>query len=406
MLDILIKNASELVTCRSRGPKTGRDLDILDIVSGGDLAVKGGRIVGIGAVTEPARKVIDASGKTVMPGFVDCHTHLVFTGSREEEFALKVQGADYLEILRRGGGILNTVRSTRDASYAELMSATQSRIRAASDYGTTTIEVKSGYGLDLANEMKMLMVVGSLRTDRRVELVPTFLGAHAFPPEFDQDRRGYVDEILRMLEELQKQPLAEYCDVFVESGAFSVEEARQIFEKAISCGLRLKLHAGEFSDIGGVELGVDMGVTSIDHLDYISTDGMRRMAERKTIGVLLPGVPFHLMTGHCAPAREMIEAGVPIALATDFNPGSCPTLSMQMIVALACRHMRLTAAEAINASTINASHAVDRGDRIGSLEVGKQADIIILNIPDHRQLPYWFGMNLVERVIKNGRIVR
>ncbi|MFU8796368.1 MAG: imidazolonepropionase [Dehalococcoidia bacterium] len=406
MLDILIKNASELVTCRSREPKTGPDLDVLDIVSGGDLAVKGGRIAGIGIVDEPASKVIDASGKTVLPGFVDCHTHLVFSGSREEEFAQNIQGADYLDILREGGGILSTVRSTRNAAFSELMSAAQSRIRLASDYGTTTIEVKSGYGLDLANEMKMLMVVGNLRTHRRVELVPTFLGAHAFPPEFDQDRAGYVHEVLRTLDELQKQPLAEYCDVFVEEGAFGVEEAGQILERAISCGLKTKLHAGEFSDMGGVELGVDMGVTSIDHLDYISEEGMRRMAERKIIGVLLPGVPFHLMTGHYAPARRMIEAGVPIALATDFNPGSCPTLSMQMIVALACRYMRLTAAEAINASTINAAHAVDRGDRIGSLEVGKQADIIILDIPNHRQLPYWFGMNLVERVIKNGRIIR
>jgi len=406
VLDIIIKNASELVTCRSRGPKTGRDLDVLDIVAGGDLAVKGGKIVGIGSVSGTARKVIDASGKTVMPGFVDCHTHLVFAGSREEEFALKIQGADYLEILRQGGGILNTVRSTRDASFAELMSAAQSRIRVASDYGTTTIEGKSGYGLDLANEMKMLMVVGNLRTDRRVELVSTFLGAHAFPPEFDQNRGAYIDEILRALDELQKQPLAEYCDVFVEKGAFAVEEARRILERAEDSGLKTKLHAGEFSDTGGVELGVDMGVTSIDHLDYISEEGMRLMAERKTIGVLLPGVPFHLMTGHYAPARSMIEAGVPIALATDFNPGSCPTLSMQMIIALACRYMRLTAAEAINAATINAAHAVDRGDRIGSLEVGKQADIIILDIPDHRQLPYWFGMNLAERVIKNGRLVR
>jgi len=407
VLDILIKNASELVTCKSKGPKTGRDLNALDIVTGGDLAIKGGRIVAVGDdIDESAKRVINAAGKTVLPGFVDCHTHLVFSGSREDELALKINGADYLEILSSGGGILRTVSSTRDAVFPELASAALSRVKTASDYGTTTIEVKSGYGLDTVNEMKMLTVVANLRTNRRAELVPTFLGAHVVPPEFSGNRASYVREILRMIEGLGKQPLAEYCDVFVEEGAFSVDEAREILKRARDCGLKIKLHAGEFSDMGGVELGVEMKATSIDHLDYVSEEGMRRMAEERTIGVLLPGVPFHLMTGHYAPARRLVESGVPIALATDFNPGSCPTLSMQMVIALACRYMKLTAAEAINASTVNAAYAVDRGDRIGSLEVGRQADIIILDVPDHRQLPYWFGMNLVERVIKNGRIVR
>lgn len=406
MLDILIKNASELVTCKSAGPKTGRDLDALDIIEGGDLAVKDGMVAAIGYLNEDAKKVIDATGKTVLPGFVDCHTHLVFSGSREEEFALKVRGADYLEILEHGDGILSTVRSTRDAMPAELLAAALARIKTASDYGTTTLEVKSGYGLDFANELKMLTAVRCLQTDRRVELVPTFLGAHAVPQEFKNDKKAYVREVLRMVEEFRKQSLAEYCDVFVEQGAFSAEDAGAILKRAKLCGYRIKLHAGEFNDIGGVELGVELGATSIDHLDYISEEGMRLMAEKKVMGVLLPGVPFHLMTGHYAPVRRMIEAGIPIALATDFNPGSCPTLSMQMVVALACRYMKLTPAEAINAATINAAHALDRGDRIGSLEVGKQADVIILKVPNHRQLPYWFGMNLVDRVIKNGRVVK
>lgn len=406
MLDILIKNASELVTCKSAGPKTGRDLDALDVVKGGDLAIKDGRIVAIGHLNEDAKKIIDATEKTVLPGFVDCHTHLVFSGSREDEFALKAQGVNYLEILKQGGGILSTVNRTREATPPQLLAAALARIRMASDYGTTTLEIKSGYGLDFQNELKMLAAVRCLYTNRRMEVVPTFLGAHAVPQEFKDNREAYVREVLRMVEEFRRQSLAEYCDVFVEEGAFSVKEAETVLKGAKACGWRIKLHAGEFSDIGGVELGADLGATSIDHLDYISEEGMRLMAEKKIIGVLLPGVPFHLVTGHYAPARRMIDAGIPIALATDFNPGSCPTLSMQMIIALACRYMRLTAAEALNAATINAAYALDRGDRIGSLDVGKQADIIILNIPNHRQLPYWFGMNLVERVIKNGRIVK
>jgi imidazolonepropionase len=406
VLDILIKNASELVTCRSAGPKTGLALDVLDIVKNGDVAIKSGKIVAIGRVDEGARKIIDACGRTVIPGFVDCHTHLVFSGSREDEFTRKIRGSDYLEILKQGGGILSTVTSTRDATPADLLTGALARIKTALDYGTTTLEAKSGYGLDFANELKMLTTVRCLQTNRKVEVVPTFLGAHVVPREFANDRKGYVREVLRMVNEFGKQSLAEYCDVFVEEGAFSAGDATSILKKARDCGYRTKLHAGEFSDIGGVEVGAELGATSIDHLDYISDRAMMLMADRKIIGVLLPGVSFHLMTGHYAPARKMIEAGVPIALATDFNPGSCPTLSMQMIVALACRYMKLTPAEALNAATINAAYALDRGHSVGSLEVGKQADLVVLGIPNHRQLPYWFGVNLVEKVIKNGRVVK
>jgi len=405
VLDILIKNASEIVTCSGSGPRIGDDLGRLDTLEGGDLGIREGKIVAIGDLNEDARQVINARGKTVLSGFVDCHTHLVFSGSREDEFALKVRGTDYLEILKEGGGILSTVRRTREATLSELVAAAGPRMRMASAYGTTTMEVKSGYGLDSANELKMLTAVRQLRGDDGMDLVPTFLGAHAVPPEFTNDRDAYVGRVAEMLDELQAHSVAEYCDVFVEEGAFSAGEARKILLKARDHGLKLKLHAAEFSDIGGVELGVELGASSIDHLDCISEQGIRQMADRGTVGVLLPGVPFHLMTGRYAPARKMVDAGVPIALATDFNPGSCPTLSMQMIIALACRYMRLTPAEALNASTINAAYALDRGDRIGSLEVGKQADIAILNIVNHRQLPYWFGMNLVDRVIKNGKTV-
>lgn len=406
MIDILIKNAAEILTCRSRGPKIGKELDELDILKNENLAVENGKIIAIGNVSEESRLVIDAAGKTVLPGFVDCHTHLVFAGSREDEFLQKIKGVSYLEILKEGGGILSTVEKTRKAPILGLTSETLKRIKLASSYGTTTMEVKSGYGLDLLSELMILTIIKNLQGNEWVDLVPTFLGAHAIPPEFKNNKKGYIREVLKMIERVRKENLAEYCDVFVEQGAFNVREARRILKKAKECGLKLKLHAGEFNDIGGVELGVELGATSIDHLDYISEEGMRVMAEKKIIGVLLPGVPFHLMTGHYAPARKMIEVGVPIALATDFNPGSCPTLSMQMIIAISCRQLKMTPAEAINAATINAAYAIDRSNEIGSLEVGKKADIVILDVPSHKQLPYWFGMNLVKKVIKNGKIVK
>lgn len=406
MLDILIKNASELVTCKSAGPKTGKDLNELGIIKNGDLAISNGKITAIGRTTQEAKCVIDASSKVVMPGFVDCHTHLIFAGSREEEFAQKIKGENYLEILKKGGGILSTVKNTKESSIGILASKLLYRLKLASDYGTTTIEVKSGYGLNFSREMEILKIVRDFQRNNFIDLVPTFLGAHAIPQEFKNNKEGYIQEVLKMIEKVQREGLAEYCDVFVEKGVFSLKDAVKILGKAKECELKLKLHVGEFHNVGGVELGVKMGASSIDHLDHISRKGMRLMVKNKTIGVLLPGVPFHLMSRHYAPARKMIEAGVPIALATDFNPGSCPTLSMQMIIALACRQMKMIPAEAINAVTINAAYALDRGNKIGSLEVGKKADIIILDIPSHLQLPYWFGMNLVERVIKNGKIVK
>lgn len=404
MLDILIKNASELVTCKSAGPKTGHNLDELGIIKQGSLAMKDGKIIALGNVEEPAKEVIDASNKVVMPGFIDCHTHSVFAGSRENEFVQKIEGKSYLEILQEGGGIFNTVAEIRKASAESLVKEATARLDKFLEYGTTTVEIKSGYGLSTLNELKILLVIWRLKEEHPVSVISTFLGAHACPSGVS--REIYIKEVLEMIREFSSQRFIEYCDVFLEKDAFTLKEAEKILRKARSCGLKLKLHAGQFNDLGGSELGARMGVSSIDHLDYISEKGMRLMARKKIIGVLLPGVPFHLMTGHYAPARKLVETGVPIALATDFNPGSCPTFSMQMIIALACRYMKLTPAEAINAATINAAYALDRGDTIGSLEVGKKADVIILDIPTHRQLPYWFGMNLVGKIIKNGKIVR
>jgi len=413
--DILVKNASELVTARGAkgGPKTKEGMDDLGIIRNGALAIEGNEIVAVGETDEilatvgRARTVIDATGKTVLPGFVDCHTHLVFGGSREDEFVQKIEGRSYLEIMESNGGIFSTVEKTRQAlaSPRALMNRARAFLDKMLAFGTTSVEIKTGYGLSTESELGLLKIIARLKESQPVDIVPTFLGAHAFPKEYKKRKGDYIRLVLSMLERVRTEGLAEYCDVFVEVGAFSTSEARTILEQAKQQGLKLKLHAGEFNDIGGVELGAELGATSIDHLDYISERGMELMAEKKTIGVLLPGVPFHLMTNKYAPARKLIGAGVPIALATDFNPGSCPTLSMQMIMALACRQLKMTPAEAINAATINAAYALDRGDKVGSIEVGKKADIIVLDIPRHQQLPYWFGVNLVAKVIKNGVII-
>jgi len=412
--DILVKNASELVTARGAGgnPKTKQDMEDLGIIRNGALAIEGREIVAVGetdeilATVRQARTVIDATGKVVLPGFVDCHTHLVFGGSREDEFIQKIEGRSYLEIMQRNGGIFSTVEKTRQelTSPRTLMNRAQAFLGKMLAFGTTTAEIKTGYGLSTESELGLLKLIAGLQESQPVDIVPTFLGAHAFPKEYENRKTDYIQLVLGMLERVEAEGLAEYCDVFVEVGAFSPSEARTILEQAKKQGLKLKLHAGQFNDIGGAELGAELGATSIDHLDYISERGMEVMVEKKTVGVLLPGVPFHLMTNTYAPARKLIQAGVPIALATDFNPGSCPTLSMQMIIALACRQLKMTPAEAINAATINAAYALDRGDRIGSIEVGKNADIIVLDIPRHQQLPYWFGINLVTKVIKNGVI--
>jgi len=415
IVDILIKNASELVTVRDtrRSAKTKGDMEDLGIIRNGALAIEGKDIVAIGETNKilttitRAKTVIDATDSIVLPGFVDCHTHLVFGGSREDEFIQKIEGKSYLEILQRNGGILSTVEKTREdlASPRVLMNRAQTFLDKMLTFGTTTAEIKTGYGLSTQSELDLLNIIARLKESQPIDLVSTFLGAHAVPKEYENRKADYIRLVLDMLERAKTEGLAEYCDVFVEEGAFSPLEARTILKQAKKQGLKLKLHAGEFNDMGGVELGAELGATSIDHLDYISERGMELMAQKKTIGVLLPGVPFHLMTNKYAPARKLIEAGVPIALATDFNPGSCPTLSMQMIIALACRQMKLTPAEAISAATINAAYALDRGDKTGSIEVGKRADIIVLNIPRHQQLPYWFAMNLVAKVIKNGVII-
>jgi imidazolonepropionase len=411
-VEILIVNADELVTVASvsHKPRIGKQMQELGVIRDGGLAVKDGRIVAVGKSADVAKKfkaenVISANGKTVLPGFVDAHTHLVFAGSREDEFQMRVEGAYYLEILNAGGGILRTVRDTRKASVEKLCDAGTERLDAMLEYGTTTVEAKSGYGLATRDELKILEVMKRLNQLHAVDVVPTFMGAHAVPPEFKNDANGYVVLVVEeMIPKVADKALAEFCDVFCEKGVFSLEQSKRVLAASKGRGLKPKVHADEMSMLGGAELAADIQAASADHLLFSSDEGLKAMAEKGVVAVLLPAAAFSLMNSRFADARKMIDFGVPIALGSDFNP-SCWVENMQLVIAFACHFMRLTPAEAIVAATINAAHAVSRANEIGSLEVGKMADIIILDAPNHKNLGYRFGSNLVDKVVKNGRVV-
>ena len=406
-VDILITNASELLTCKSsnsKKPKTGKELQELEIIKNGAVAIKDGRIVFVGLSNKAnfnAKTIIDAKNKVVMPGFVDCHTHAIFAGSREDEFLKKQQGIAYLDILKQGGGILSTVEKTRCASKEELFQIAQKHIKRMIEYGTTTVEIKSGYGLDFEDEKKILEVASKLEENLPIDIVKTYLGAHTTPKNIKKE--DYIKEVISSLKKIK--PYSEFCDVFCEKGVFTVEETREILIHAKKLGFKLKLHSEQNNQLHSAELAGELGIVSADHLEHISSAGIEALAKNGVIGVLLPGVPFYLMEDKYAPARELINNGVAIAIASDFNPGSCPSFNMQLMISLACLKMKLLPSEAINASTINAAFAIDRATEIGSLEIGKKADIIILDADNHNQLPYYFGINLVEKVIKNGRII-
>ena len=407
-VDILIKNAAELLTCKVTNPnkpKAGKELANLGIIKDGAIAIKDGKIVSVSTTQDTsnisAKTIIDAKGKVVMPGFVDCHTHTIFSGSREDEFLQKLQGTPYLEILKQGGGILSTVEKTRKASTEELFELAKKRLWKMLEYGTTTIEIKSGYGLTFEDEKKILEVAALVERELPVGIVKTYLGAHAVPKGVSKEE--YVKEVLSSLEKIK--PYAEFCDVFCEKGIFSIEEAREILACAQKIGFKLKLHAEQYNTLNSAELAGKLGATSADHLDHISEAGIKALKENGVVGVLLPGVNFYLMEEKYAPGRKIIDGGVAVAIASDFNPGSCPSYNMQLMVTLACLKMKLLPSEAINAVTINAAFAIDRAHEIGSLEAGKKADIIILDIENHNQLPYYFGINLVQKVFKSGKIV-
>lgn len=410
--DLLIKNANELVTLKgeSKRPLIGKQMEELGIIKDGAVAVKDGRILAVGKTGDiskqfRAEETIDAVGRLVVPGFVDPHTHLVFAGSREDEFELRLKGVSYMEILRKGGGILKTVEATRQANEQELVEDGMKTLNIMLACGTTTVEAKSGYGLTLKDELKCLKVAKELNEKHPIDVVPTFLGAHAVPAELKGNTDGYVDTIIdTMIPKVAKQRLAEFCDVFCENDVFNIEQSRRILVKAKEHGLKPKVHADEMTPFGGAELAAEVDAVSAEHLLFASENGLRMMARKGVTAVLLPAAAFSLMTAKYADARKMIDLGVPVAMGTDFNP-SCWVENQQLIIALACRQMQMTPAEALVAVTINAAHAINRANEVGSLEVGKKADVVVLDVSDYRFLGYRFGVNLVEKVVKEGKLV-
>jgi imidazolonepropionase len=414
--DLIVMNAGQLVTLRADGedsPRAGQGMRQLGIIENGAFAATGGTIVRVGTTEEvlreaelsPEGELVDASGRVVTPGFVDSHTHAVFAGSRPREFEMRLQGHSYQEIAAQGGGIHSSVRAFREASRETLRNEGLERLDKMLELGSTTVEIKSGYGLSSEDEIRALEVTSELSKAHPVDVVPTFLGAHEIPEEFASRREEYVSLIAdELIPEISRRKLALFCDVFCEEGVFTVEESERVLSSGKKHGLLPKIHAEEFVRTGGAALAARIGAVSAEHLLQVTDEDIRAMREAGVIAVLLPGVSFSLGLGRYAPARTMIDAGLPVALATDCNPGSSMTESMQIIVTLACVEMRMTAAEALTASTINGAFAVGLGKACGSLEVGKKADAVVLNMEDYRGLPYHFGVSNVEHVIKGGRV--
>jgi imidazolonepropionase len=413
MSELIIENVSQLVTLAGPArPRVGAELRDLAIFDDAAVLVGDGVIVAVGAASavEPQARAdavrIDAGHSVVMPGFVDAHTHPVFAGTREDEYEMRATGLTYQQIAAKGGGIRSTVRKTREASEEELFQQALPRVRRLLEHGTTTIEAKSGYGLTLHDELKILRVIQRLNAETQLDLIPTFLGAHEIPDEYRDAREDYIRLVTdEMLPRVAAEGLARYCDVFCESHVFTVDETRRILTRAKDLGLGVRLHAEQLSLSGGARLAAVLEAASADHLEWIDDQGIIALARSGVSAVLLPGAVFNLGLDRYAPARAMIDAGVPIAMGTDFNPGSSPTPSMQMILSIACTQMRMTPAEAITAATINSAYTLDCGDTLGSLEPGKQADLVVFDCPDYRQIPYFFGVNHASVVIKSGRVV-
>lgn len=413
---LLIHNASQLLTLAG-GPQRGHRLGDLGIIKDGAVVMANGLIQAVGESKAlknqfPESATFDAGQHVVMPGFVDPHTHLIWAGDRAAEFEMRLEGKTYMDIMAAGGGINSTVRATRKASLDDLISQTGQRLWQAFSYGTTTAEVKTGYGLELESELRQLEAILNLNNQGPLELAPTFLGAHAIPPEYEGRADAYTDLICHeMLPAVhawwqirageQKLP---FVDVFCERGAFDLAQSRKILEAAKALGFPLKIHADEFENLGGASLAAELGAASADHLVKTSLQDILALAASNTVAVSLPGTPFGLNETEYTPVEEILAANGLLALATDTNPGTSWCESMQFILALACRKMHMTPAQAIAAATINAAAAIQREAQIGSLEPGKQADLLILSVDDYRQLGYRFGTNLVSYVIKQGRV--
>lgn len=408
MVDIIIKNA-RILTCKSTGPKHGDEMQDLGIIEKGFIAIEKDKIAQIGEgtgyeFTHNNTIIIDAEGKTVMPGLVDPHTHLAHYGSRENELEMKLKGATYLEILGAGGGILSTVRATRAASREELAKKIIGSLDIMLKWGTTTVEAKSGYGLNFEDEVKSLEVLRDIK--HPIDIVRTYMGAHAVPTEFKENREEYIKLMIdKVIPYVADNKLAEFIDCFCETGVFSVEESARILLAGRKHGLAIKIHVDEIDPIGGSQLAGKLHAISAEHLIVATDDGIKALKDGGVIPVLLPGTAFYLRVGKYARGRKMIEEGLPVALATDYNPGSCPTESLQSVMVFASMGMGLTPQEVINGMTINSAHAINRGDKVGSLEKGKMADILIMDAPNENYIIYHFGINHVNTVIKNGKIV-
>ena len=406
-MNLFIKNIGQLVTVASLGKrvKTGSDMRELHIHTNASLLIENGIITAIGGpelLYPEDIDVIDAEGKVVLPGFVDSHTHTVFAGSRENEFAMRSEGKTYQEIAEAGGGILSTMRATREAGKRDLYRLAERRLNTMLRNGTTTVEIKSGYGLSPDSEMKILEVISELKRDHYVTVVATFLGAHAFPPEYKDDKQGYVDRICDyMLPYVAEKKLATFIDVFCETGYFDLKMTEQIILEAKRRGLIPKIHADQLNAIGAVELGARHNAISVDHLEKTNGEGIAALKNSQTIATVLPGCSLFLNHPY-APARKMIDEGIPLAIATDFNPGSQMCSSMQMMLTLACTQMQMTPEESITAATLNGAAALGLSNDIGSIEIGKQADVVLYSVHDYRFIPYHYGTNHVWKVVKSG----
>ncbi len=413
---LLITGVSQLLTLRGRGPRRGDSLSNLGLIEDGALLVRDGLIAAVGTRAEVeklaearAAEKLDLGRRVALPGFVDSHTHLIHAASRAEEYELKIAGASYEEIARKGGGILNSVKKLRAATSEALKKRALAALKQFAAYGTTTVEAKSGYGLDVTSELKILRLHKELAAEQPLEIVSTFLGAHVVPAEYRGKADGaerYIELMEQnMLPEIGENRLAEFCDVFCDRGAFTVEQSKRVLQAGRQWGLAPRLHAEQLSRTGAARLAILMRAASCDHLEKVNRADIAALGKSETVATLLPGCDFHLGLKQYAPARALIEAGAIVSLATDYNPGTSPTLSMPMILSLACTQLRMTPAETIAAATINAAYALRREKTIGSLEVGKQADIAVFEVAEYREIPYYFGVNHCWMTVKRGRVI-
>lgn len=410
--DLILKNIGKLVTMQgSSSFRVKEEMNKINIIENAYIAVKNGKILAIGVGDEFGNlcgddtKIHDAEGLLVTPGLIDSHTHLIHGGSRENEFSMKLNGVPYIEILNNGGGILSTVKATKEASEEELYKKAKKSLDRMLEFGVTTVEEKSGYGLELNTEIKQLEVARVLDKNHPVDLVHTFLGAHAVPEEYKENHKAYIDILVDvMMPKIKDMGLVEFCDVFCEEGVFTIEESEYILQKAKEMGYKLKIHADEIESLGGAELAAKLGCVSADHLMAASDEGIKMMAENNVVANILPATSFNLNKNY-ADCRKMIDMGAIVSLSSDYNPGSCPSENLQLVMQLGCLHLKMTPNEVLTAVTINAAYAIDRADKIGSIEVGKNADFVVFDARNVEYLMYHFGINHTKKVYKNGNLV-